>query len=245
MIGRILSTLIFLTLSVANAASVNVITRTSDFEKDAWDAKPVYYYDSLNLPKELTREFLTINIQYYYNQYNGVTFRHLGDWRDFDHGHLLKDPTNRLRGVLFHTQERGNLFALDSRFHFINKELRNWLLFIDRPLMFENAIKYKYDFKPSFWNAEYEKNVTWKQYEDAGTVVELMLDPNKTGFNIQPFMSKEKTEQFYFKKAICPTSVHPKSNIIKIDTKEGIVCLYVTTMSCTLGFPTPCTARRL
>lgn len=226
--------ILFLLSSISGqAANIDILTRGMNFEADQWSSEPIYYYKSLGLPNELSRSFLTMNLQSFYDQYYNVSFKHIGDWRDFDHGHLLKDATGALRGVLFHTQERASLAKPDSDYTFIDKSKRNWLLFTHRPFEFHNAYKFRFTQRPAFWNQEYEKNVSWDEYAQAGTVVELMLDPEKIGFKIVPFMSLDKTEAFYFKKAKCPDIIKYESNIIEIKNHQGQrECLYVTTMQC-------------
>lgn len=217
---------------MAQSATTEILVRSENFNEDAWQTEPIYFYDSLNLPKNLTRSFLQMSLQTFYNQLHGIAFRRIGDWRDFDHGHLLTDGRN-LRALLFHTQERASMAQPGSPYGYLNKDLRNWLIFMESPSQILDATEFKYPRKPSFWSGpKYERNVTWEQYENQGTVVELMLDPEKMGFQIASFLDSEKTESFSFKRTKCPKTIHPQSNIVSIMTKEGPICLYVTTMAC-------------
>jgi hypothetical protein len=251
---RSIRLLVFITLTLASlfsasalARSVPVLTRGPNFEVDQWIDQPLYYFSSLRLPKELSKDLIKRSLQGFYDQKSDTAFRTIGDWRDFDHGHLLKE-NDQLKAVLFHTQERANLAPRGSHYNQLDIKLRNWVFFIDRANEFINALKLRYDFKPTFWAQKYDKNVTWEEYVLRGTVVELMLDPKKIGFQVQGFDGTDKTETYYFKKAKCENikaSVLEKANLIHVQTKQGPICLYISTMQCVFNQNFVCLAKKI
>lgn len=108
-------------------------------------------------------------------------FRHLGDERDFDHGHILFDAqSNRPRVILYHTQEMAKGYPTASDFGYINPDARNWIQWIDEDKI-ENADNYqRKDFpRSAAWAWFVERRLpTLREYR---TIVDKMLDPVLVG----------------------------------------------------------------
>lgn len=230
----ILWTVAYLFPTFAEAATIPVIIRGEPYEKDYWIDKPLYYFDTLGLPKGLTKSYLKTLLEEFSKQKKGVAFQFLGDWRDFDHAHLLSHE-NQLKAFLFHTQERANIAPKGNKFSTLDQTKRNWIVFFNRPAEIFDAMMFRFDSQPSSWNVIFGKNVTWEQYAKANTVAEMMIDPKKIGFPISSFDGTEKTLSIQFKKAKCPTKPIKNvesSNLLNIESGGEVLCLYVNTLFC-------------
>lgn len=108
-------------------------------------------------------------------------FRHLGDERDFDHGHVLYAPgTKTPVAILYHTQELSQDEPAGSDYGVIDSGGRNWLQWLDRDGI-ENANAYE--------RGEYPDSATWRWFQSERlpslkryhTILDKMLDPGRVG----------------------------------------------------------------
>jgi len=108
-------------------------------------------------------------------------FRHLGDERDFDHGHILFDArSSRPRAILYHTQEMAKGFPSASVFGYIDPGARNWLQWIGEDRI-EKADGYQ--------RKDYPSSASWAWFVAARlptlrryhTIIDKMLDPALVG----------------------------------------------------------------
>jgi hypothetical protein len=144
-------------------------------------------------------------------------FRHLGDERDFDHGHLLFDDQSRLVAILYHTQELAGDHAGDD-FGYIDPEARNWIQWISDGRV-ENAARYLRKEYPSTATWDYFRVLELPALKARHTVLPKMLDP-KLGVNA------EKTRQWVFTKVSCAGAPASEAGGLRVvlPTKEE-VCL--------------------
>lgn len=141
-------------------------------------------------------------------------FRHIGDERDFDHGHLLFDARSNLVAILYHTQELAGEERPGSEYAYIDTGARNWIQWIDGGRI-ENAAVYL--------RAEYPSTAAWDFFRltelpglsEHHTVLPKMLDPK---LGIDP----AKTEQWVFTKIQCAPAAGGMR--VVLPTKEE-VCL--------------------
>jgi hypothetical protein len=140
-------------------------------------------------------------------------FRHLGDERDFDHGHFLFDDQSRLVAILYHTQELAGEQTKGSDFGYIDRGARNWIQWVKGGKI-ENA--------GAYLRAQYPSTPAWDYFRMADlpglkakhTVLPKMLDP-KLGIDA------EKTEQHVFTRIPCAPSAAMR---VVLPTQEE-VCL--------------------
>src|ERR1700722_10749946 len=82
------------------------------------------------LPGDLSRAGFESLLQRFVDQSYLKGFRHLGDERDFDHGHILFDASGKPVAILYHTQELALGQPRDSEFGYLNPETRNWIQWV-------------------------------------------------------------------------------------------------------------------
>lgn len=145
-------------------------------------------------------------------------FRHLGDERDFDHGHVLHAPGGRPVAILYHTQELALYHKRDAPFGYIDPKGRNWIQWIDEGRI-ENANKYV--------RRAYPDSARWRLFEKNElpgllrhkTVTDRMLDPALLGVEISA------SRQWVFTRVSCPADGSPSViGVVLPDTRER-VCL--------------------
>lgn len=150
-------------------------------------------------------------------------FRHLGDERDFDHGHILYDPrSNRPQAILYHTQEMAKGYPRSSEYGYVDPDARNWIQWIHEDKI-ENAVGYQRKNFPrsAFWAWFVERRLpTLRSYH---TIIDKMLDPALVG------AQTEHSLQWVFTRIDCSrTSSAPlkQGNPIDITLPTGeVVCL--------------------
>lgn len=123
------------------------------------------------------------------------SFRHLGDERDFDHGHLLFDGNDKLIAILYHTQELAGEQRAGSGFGYIDPAARNWIQWVDDGRV-ENASRYQRRRYPSTATWDYFRVLELPALESHHTVLPKMLDPK---LGIDP----AKTAQWVFTRMSC------------------------------------------
>ena len=146
-------------------------------------------------------------------------FRHLGDERDFDHGHLLFDEQSKLVAILYHTQELAADHPAGGDFGYIDAGARNWIEWVNDGRV-ENAARYLRKDYPATATWDYFRAIELPALQAHHTVLPKMLDP-KLG------MDESKTAQWVFTRVQC-AGASPKSAAdglrVVLPTKEE-VCL--------------------
>ena len=108
-------------------------------------------------------------------------FRHLGDERDFDHGHVLYAPGSKTPvAILYHTQELAQDEPAGSEFGYVDPAARNWIQWVDRGGI-ESADAYQRREFPdtAYWRwFKAERVPVLRRYH---TIVDKMLDPARLG----------------------------------------------------------------
>lgn len=146
-------------------------------------------------------------------------FRHLGDERDFDHGHILFDAkTHRAAAILYHTQELAFYQKPGSPFGFLDPKGRNWLQWIDDPGRIENAAAYARKDYPRTGSWEWFTKMELPALELHHTVLAKMLDGKRLG------LDTENSEQWVFTREACPVRPQPSTLFVTLPTRQR-VCL--------------------
>ena len=177
-------------------------------------------YAELGFPSALGKPELAGLLQRVVDQLYLKGFRHLGDERDFDHGHFLFDGSGRLLAILYHTQELALHEPRGSEFGYLNPEKRNWIQWLDDGHI-ENADRYR--------RKAYPKTATWDWFlesqlpglDENHTILDKMLDPALVALDVS------KTKQWVFTRIPCGGDpIAPDSRDIRVllPTKES-VCL--------------------
>jgi hypothetical protein len=177
-------------------------------------------FAELGFPAALGRMELESLLQRFVDRSYLKGFRHLGDERDFDHGHLLFDPSGKPLAILYHTQELALGQPLGGEFAYLNPEARNWIQWIADGRI-ENAARYK--------RRDYPRTAGWDWFraeelpglEKHHTILDKMLDPALLDVDVA------KTKQWVFTRVPCAgssPSADAKGLRILLPTKEA-VCL--------------------
>jgi hypothetical protein len=182
-------------------------------------ADPVLFSE-LGFPSTLSRADLESLLQRFVDRSYMEGFRHLGDERDFDHGHLLFDASGKPLAILYHTQELAMFNTRRSGFGYVDPQKRNWIQWVDDGRV-ENAARYK--------RRDYPRTPTWDWFRETElpgleahhTILDKMLDPAL--LPIDP----ARTMQWVFAHVPC-TDIPPSSDSkllrILLPTRET-VCL--------------------
>jgi hypothetical protein len=96
----------------------------------ALPARKLPVIGALPLPRAVGRERLQALLQSFVDKAYGKAFRHLGEERDFDHGHFLfasQDPDAAPVAILYHTQELAYYAKPGSGYGWLDPEGRNWV----------------------------------------------------------------------------------------------------------------------
>lgn len=120
-------------------------------------------------------------LQRFVDRYYLKAFRHLGDERDFDHGHVLYAPGSKTPvAILYHTQELSQDEPAGSDYGVLDAGGRNWIQWLDRDAI-ENATAYQRESFPdsAFYRwFQSERLPSLKRYN---TILDKMLDPERVG----------------------------------------------------------------
>jgi hypothetical protein len=168
----------------------------------------------LPLPKA---EFQAL-LQEFVGQMYMKGFRHLGDERDFDHGHFLYNAESKAIAILYHTQELADQNTAQSGYGYIDPAGRNWIQWLGQNRI-ENADHYLRKTYPATatwdWFREFELPGLTKHH----TILDKMLDPSLVALDVS------KTSQWVFSKIPCAQD-SPSSDELQIvlPTNE-MVCL--------------------
>ncbi|MBI4376856.1 MAG: hypothetical protein HY549_10460 [Elusimicrobia bacterium] len=142
-------------------------------------------------------------------------FRHLGDERDFDHGHLLFGPRhNRPVAILYHTQELAHYLSGSKDFGYLDPGGRNWIQWIDGGGI-EKADSYE--------RISYPPTAHWAWFQERElpdlrrhhTILDKMLDPDRLGTPIA------RTRQWVFSKVACGQAREAPEAEISIRLPDG------------------------
>ena len=177
-------------------------------------------FAALGLPSILNKARLQGLLQNFVDAAYGRSFRHIGDERDFDHGHLLFDAkTMAPLAILYHTQELAHA-ATTPDFGYVDASARNWIEWLDGRI--ENANRYV--------RAEYPHTATWDWFVAAElpqlrarrTILDKMLDPARLGAELAP-----NSLQWTFTRVDCgPARADEASNVIGVVLPDRTpVCL--------------------
>lgn len=157
---------------------------------------PAARYDELGYPSSLGKPELVGLLQRVVDQLYMKGFRHLGDERDFDHGHFLFDASGRPVAILYHMQELALHEPRGSAFGYLDPGKRNWIQWLADGRV-ENAERYR--------RKSYPKTAEWDWFREAElpdlelnhTILDKMLDPALVG------LDPSKTKQWVFTRIPC------------------------------------------
>lgn len=147
-------------------------------------------------------------------------FRHLGDERDFDHGHILSGADGHAVAVMWHTQELALHEPAGGEFGYIDPRGRNWLQWISSGRV-ENAERFERKSYPAGAAWDWFRTSELPGLRKNRTILDKMLDPALV--SIDP----EKTVQYVFTRIDCAgASLAPDSANMRVllPTREA-VCL--------------------
>lgn len=145
-------------------------------------------------PSALTSERFRGLLQSFVDQGYGRVFRHLGDERDFDHGHVLL-LDGRPVAILYHTQETGDAPSSPD-FAYLDAEHRNWLQWLGGGPAVDAR---------RFARARYPETASWEWFvrrqlpelQKRHTITDRMLDPGLLGGR------ELESEQWVFTRVDC------------------------------------------
>lgn len=119
--------------------------------------------------------------------YPAKGFRYLGERRDFFHGHILyvlnDNGVPQSVAILYHTQEEAYdwyQFHPKSTYAYLDRQKRNWIQWLDRPEVIENANKYE--------RTSYPAGLTGNIQEKWDAFVKETLPAQKKHFTIKEWM---------------------------------------------------------
>jgi hypothetical protein len=197
---------LFFALNPAQAAPPAALSPSSRFE-------------ALGLPSALTKARLQGLLQTFVNAGYGRSFRHLGDERDFDHGHVLLDArTKSAVAILYHTQELAH-DAASPDFGYVDASARNWIEWLDGRV--ENARAYE--------RSSYPRSASWDWFvarelpklRSRRTITDKMLDPARLGAELT------ESKQWTFTRVDCAApAAQPAPDVIRVALPDRTpVCL--------------------
>ncbi len=156
---------------------------------------------SAPLPAPLDQARLQRMLQDFVDTEYLKAFRHLGDERDFDHGHLLFDArTHEPAAILYHTQELAYYEPKGSAYGFVDASARNWIQWIAQPGRIENADRYVRALYPSGGAWDWFTKMELPGLRQHRTILYKMLDPKLLGFD------DTRTEQWVFTRESCSSA---------------------------------------
>jgi hypothetical protein len=177
-------------------------------------------YAELGLPAALSKPALAGLLQLVVDRLYLKGFRHLGDERDFDHGHLLFDAGGRPLAILYHTQELALYEPRGSDFAYLDSGSRNWIQWLADGRI-ENAARYRRKTYPNTAAWDWFREAQLPGLDENHTILDKMLDPALVAVDVS------KTKQWVFTRIPCGAeSFAPDSGDIRVvlPTSEA-VCL--------------------
>jgi hypothetical protein len=146
-------------------------------------------------------------------------FRHLGDEKDFDHGHLLFDArTHKPAAFLYHTQELAFYEPKGSDYGFVDPGARNWLQWIGEPTRIENADAYIRRDYPTGGSWDWFTKMELPALTQHHTILDKMLDGSRLGLDVS------RSEQWVFTRESCPADESAPALRVKLP-KGDRICL--------------------
>ncbi|MDE2314192.1 MAG: hypothetical protein KGL04_08465 [Elusimicrobia bacterium] len=207
----------------AIGASPRLRRGVQELQRSARTRAPETYpkYKSFVFSKIISKYRLTQAMQSMVKAAYGKGFRTLGDPDDLFHGHFIFDGRNkRPRFILWHTQERANLYHLydpGSPKDYVNTAKRNWITWLGR-FKTEDAARYRLASPGPQWCAEME----------AYTILPGMMDPKKLGF--APVIISDYYQFDFYKTACDGRQKRKDSSVISVKVPgHGRVCLEFST----------------
>lgn len=127
------------------------------------------------------RERLRGALQEFATRMHQKAFRHLGDERDFDHGHFLFRPgESEPFALLYHTQELARYHSPNSGYGWLDPEGRNWIQWLGDGRI-ENARRYERRGYPSSGSWPWFVSQELPGLRAHRTILDKMLDPARLG----------------------------------------------------------------
>jgi hypothetical protein len=165
------------------------------------------------LPPRVDRARLQALLQSFVDRTYLKAFRHLGDERDFDHGHFLYKADGEDSGpvaILYHTQELALYAAPRSGYGWLDPEGRNWVQWLSDGRV-ENARRYR---RASFGPAVLAELAALERHH---TILADMLDPAAFGARVL------RARQVVFTRTACGAARDDRLAILL--PRSGRVCL--------------------
>ncbi len=123
-------------------------------------------------------------------------FRHLGDERDFDHGHVLSRADGTPLAIMWHTQELALYEPAGGEFGYLNPQGRNWIQWISDGRV-ENANRYQRKSYPSGASWDWFRASELPGLRKNHTILDKMLDPDLVSVDLA------RTVQYVFTRVDC------------------------------------------
>lgn len=123
-------------------------------------------------------------------------FRHIGDERDFDHGHVLSGADGNPVAIMWHTQELALYEPAGGEYGYLNPQGRNWIQWIADGRV-ENANRYQRKSYPSGAAWDWFRLSELPALTKNHTILDKMLDPELV--SVDP----ERTVQYVFTRVDC------------------------------------------
>lgn len=168
-------------------------------------------------PPPLPAAELEAMLQLFVDQVYLKGFRHLGDERDFDHGHVLYDLSARPVAILYHTQELALGEPPGSRYSYIDAKRRNWIQWLEGGRI-EDAARYLRTSYPRTPAWDLFRRVELPGLERNHTILDRMLDPELLAVDVT------KTTQSVFTRIPCGAGASDGSIRVSLRGEET-VCL--------------------
>jgi hypothetical protein len=166
------------------------------------------------LPRAIGRERLQALLQLFVDTKYGKAFRHLGEERDFDHGHFLfasDDADAAPVAILYHTQELAFYAEPKSEYGWLNPEGRNWIQWLSDGRV-ENAARLQRADPPRGLPASLE------ELRAHHTILAEILEPARFG---AAGLRALRSRQVVFTKAACVAG----SLRVRVPSSAEPVCL--------------------
>lgn len=168
-------------------------------------------------PPPLPASELETMLQLFVDQVYRKGFRHLGDERDFDHGHVLYDLSARPIAILYHTQELALGEPPGSPYAYLDAKRRNWIQWLEGGRV-EDAAPYRRTKYPRTPAWDLFRRVELPGLDANNTILDRMLDPELLPLDVT------KTVQTVFTRIPCAAA--PAGGSIRVSLHgEETVCL--------------------
>jgi hypothetical protein len=153
-------------------------------------------FSELGLPAQLDRARLETLLQRFVDASYLKGFRHIGDERDFDHGHLLFGRDGSPVAILYHTQELAWGRSRADAFAYVDPGARNWIQWLSDGRV-ENAARYLRRTYPATATWDWFRASELPGLESRRTITDKMLEPGLLPLDVT------KTRQWVFTRVRC------------------------------------------